>query len=109
MIAVSPTFALIEERWRRFRGDHRARVAARPAATAWRTPRRRQERVKTGPSRRQRSVRPVADPQPDSDARLAPPTGGGVTEGSVADLAYALLIILGFALLALTLRGLDAL
>jgi len=27
----------------------------------------------------------------------------------VADLAYALLIILGFALLALTLRGLDAL
>ncbi len=30
-------------------------------------------------------------------------------EGPVADLAYALLIIIGFALLALTLKGLERL
>ncbi|HEY0816239.1 MAG TPA: hypothetical protein VGE11_23435 [Pseudonocardia sp.] len=30
-------------------------------------------------------------------------------EGSVADLAYALLIIVGFALLAFTLKGLERL
>lgn len=39
-----------------------------------------------------------------------PPTGGHVhVEGSMADLAYALLMIGGFALLVLTLRGLDSL
>ena len=39
-----------------------------------------------------------------------PPTGGHVhVEGPMADLAYALLMIAGFALLVLTLRGLDSL
>ena len=35
--------------------------------------------------------------------------GGRLEEEAVADLAYALLIIVGFALLALTLRGLERL
>ena len=36
-------------------------------------------------------------------------TGGRPEEEPVADLAYALLILVGFALLALTLRGLERL
>lgn len=39
-----------------------------------------------------------------------PPIGGPVhVEGPMADLTYALLMIAGFALLVLTLRGLDSL
>jgi hypothetical protein len=39
-----------------------------------------------------------------------PPSGGRVpVEGSMADLAYGVLLIAGFAILVLTLRGLDSL
>jgi hypothetical protein len=43
------------------------------------------------------------------DAREVRHPGGRHEEEPVADLAYALLIIVGFALLALTLRGLERL
>ena len=43
------------------------------------------------------------------EAREARHTGGHREEEPVADLAYALLIVVGFALLALTLRGLERL
>ena len=48
----------------------------------------------------------VAD---DARASARRPVGTSCVEGSMADLAYAVLLIGGFAVLVLTLRGLDSL